>query len=208
MKNQRGMSLVELLISMVILAIVILAVAKYIQTQTQMVRQQEMLTNTQQNVRAAMDVMTRDLRSAEYDNVNDPKLSPFRVFAVAETSRCIFYTDINGNGQIDVFPNQQDVNEVKGFRWQAGWDDMETILTQGPPEQWQTLARNIQRVDFGYYDSAGAAIPNPATARGRSIFAVKVRIIGIVPRDWSASVKMRPTRELSGMVQIRSRQGI
>ena len=206
MKNARGMSLIEMLVSMVILAIVLAGVTKYLADQVKNVRQQEMLANTQQNLRAAMDLITRDLRSAEYDVFNSPTTSPFRRFRVATADSVTFFTDINGNGVIDNDPNDPTWNEVKGY-WRVR-DSIYMLVQDIAPPTRQAVAGNIQTLQFIYYDINSFIIPVPVpNNRLGDIFKVRVTIQARTPRRWSSSVDTL-RRQLTGVVQIRSRQGI
>ena len=205
MKKQSGMSLIELLVSMVILAIVMAGVAQYIANQTKLMRQDEMLANMQQNVRAAMDVMIRDTRSAEYDTYYSPSSSPFRRFNLANANQCIFYTNLNNNGTIDT-SSDQSRNETKGFRMLLG-DSVQTYTNL--PGNWQTMARNIQSLTFTYYSKGDSVIATPVpAARMGDIFSVQIQIVGVTPRPWTRKPVFYPTRELRTKVQIRSRQGV
>jgi len=202
MNTQRGMSLVELLVSMVILAIIMVGISKYIADQTRTVRQQEMLANTQQNVRSAMDVIVRDLRSAQYDTMNSTSTSPFRTFGAAAPTQVIFYTDLNGNGVINQDPIQVQ-NEVKGFQFRAAGSGSIDI-SRPPPILWEAMAGDIQTLRFTYFNFLGDSVAVPLN----QITAVRVRIVARTPRAWSSTGNIRPTRELQSFVQIRSRQGI
>jgi len=203
MNTHRGMSLVELLVSMVILAIIMVGVTKYVADQTRTVRQQEMLANTQQNVRSAMDVIVRDLRSAQYDTVNSTSTSPFRTFFTAAPTQVIFYTDINGNGVINRDTLQVN-NEEKGFQFRAVGSG--SIDIRVPPSRgtWEAMAGDIQSLNFTYFNFQGDSVAVPPT----QITSVRVRIVGMTPRAWSTTGNIRPTRELQSLVQIRTRQGI
>jgi len=206
MKNERGMSLIEMLVAMVILGIVMAGVTTYIADQVKTVRQQEMLANTQQNLRAAMDLITRDLRSAEYDVTNNPTTSPFRSFRVATADSMTFFTDINGNGAIDNVPANPTLNEVKGY-WRVGDSIFMLVQDIAPPTR-QAVAGNIQILRFTYYNINNDSMAFPIQGqRLRDIFKVRVAIQARTPRRWSTSVDTL-RRQLIGVVQIRSRQGI
>jgi prepilin-type N-terminal cleavage/methylation domain-containing protein len=202
MNTHRGMSLVELLVSMVILAIIMVGVAKYMADQTRSVRQQEMLTNTQQNVRSAMDVIVRDLRSAQYDTINSTSTSPFRTFGTATPTQVVFYTDLNGNGVINQDLIQVN-NEEKGFQFRATGSGSIDIR-RPPPILWEAMAGDIQSLNFTYFNFLGDSVGVPLN----QITSVRVRIVGRTPRAWNTTGNIRPTRELQSLVQIRTRQGI
>ncbi len=206
MSKQRGMSLIEVLVSMVILAIIMVGVTQFIANQTQTVRQQEMLAALQQNVRTSMDVMVRDLRSAEYDTINTENTSPFRTFGVADSNTIVFYTDLNGNGAININPGSQIDNELKGFqKLSADGDDLYIIQRWNPLTR-ELMAKNIRDLEFTYFNSGDSVMPAPVANLGR-IFAVRIRIVGEAPRNWSRQAAFKPVRELTAKIQIRSRQG-
>jgi type IV pilus assembly protein PilW len=208
MKKQSGMSLIELLVSMVILAIVMAGVAQYIANQTKLMRQDEMLANMQQNVRAAMDVVSRDIRSAEYDTYYSPSSSPFRKFNQANANLCIFYTNLNNNAAIDT-SSDQTRNETKGFRGPPTLvgDSVQTYTNL--PGNWQSMAKNIESLTFRYFDKNDVEIATPVPAvRMGDIFSVQIRIVGVTPRPWTRQPVFYPKRELKTKVQIRSRQGV
>lgn len=208
MKKQSGMSLIELLVSMVILAIIMAGVAQYIANQTKLMRQDEMLANMQQNVRAAMDVMIRDTRSAEYDTYYSPSSSPFRRFNQANANQCIFYTNLNNNASIDT-SSDQSLNETKGFRGPPMLVGDSVQAYTNLPGNWQTMARNIESLTFTYYSKGDSVIPTPVPAvRMGDIFSVQIRIVGVTPRPWTKQPVFYPKRELVSKVQIRSRQGV
>jgi prepilin-type N-terminal cleavage/methylation domain-containing protein len=204
MKKARGMSLVEMLVSMVILAIILLGVTRYIQNQLRQVRQQEMLADVQQNVRTAMDVMVRDIRWAEFDPVNPQTSSPFKRFLIATRESCVFYTDANANGQMEA-------SDARGFKKYTTGDSL-AVLTVVSPMQWQTMAVNTDDLRYTYFNAFGRAIAFDGQGRLNgtqldSIFAVRVYLSGRTPRPWSLQPLIRPRRELLVMVQLRNRMG-
>ena len=69
--NKRGITLIELLIAFVILAITVAAIYRIFITQTRAYTVQDQVVDVQQNIRSAMEIMLRDLRMAQF-HYNSP----------------------------------------------------------------------------------------------------------------------------------------
>jgi type IV pilus assembly protein PilW len=66
--NARGMTLIELLAVLVICALLVGGIYRVFISQTRAYTVQDQVLEVQQNTRAAMDILLRDLRMAGYDN--------------------------------------------------------------------------------------------------------------------------------------------
>jgi prepilin-type N-terminal cleavage/methylation domain-containing protein len=64
--NKRGITLIELLIAFVILAITVAAIYRIFITQTRAYTAQDQVVDVQQTIRSAMEIMVRDLRMAQF----------------------------------------------------------------------------------------------------------------------------------------------
>ena len=69
--NKRGITLIELLIAFVILAITVAAIYRIFITQTRAYTVQDQVVDVQQTIRTAMEIMVRDLRMAQF-HYNSP----------------------------------------------------------------------------------------------------------------------------------------
>ena len=69
--NQKGFSLMELLVALVISALVIAGIYKLFIFQSRAYTVQGQAVEVQQNIRMAMEILLRDLRMAGFDNDND-----------------------------------------------------------------------------------------------------------------------------------------
>jgi prepilin-type N-terminal cleavage/methylation domain-containing protein len=67
MKNQRGVTLIELLVSLVITSLIIAGVYQIFINQAKNYEIQEQVAEAQNGVRAGMEIMAADLRMAGYD---------------------------------------------------------------------------------------------------------------------------------------------
>jgi type IV pilus assembly protein PilW len=68
MMNPRGMTFVELLVTLVISSVIMAGVYKVVINQAKVYSAQEQVVEFQQNIRAAMDQMVSDIWMAGYDN--------------------------------------------------------------------------------------------------------------------------------------------
>jgi len=68
--NKRGLTLIELLVALVICGMVAAGIYQVFIAQSKAYTVQDQVTEVQQSVRSAMEVLLRDLRMAGYDNDN------------------------------------------------------------------------------------------------------------------------------------------
>lgn len=66
--NKKGLTLIELLVAFVISAMIIAAIYNFFIAQNKSYVVQDQVTEVQQGIKGAMEVLTRDLRMAGYDN--------------------------------------------------------------------------------------------------------------------------------------------
>jgi len=66
--NKTGVTLVELLIVLVIFGVVVAGIYRVFIAQTRAYTVQDQVVEVQQNIRSAMEILLRDLRTAGYDN--------------------------------------------------------------------------------------------------------------------------------------------
>lgn len=66
--NSRGLTLIELLVALVLLALVVAGIYRLFLTQNTAYSVQDQVVEVQQNIRGAMEILLRDLRMAGYDD--------------------------------------------------------------------------------------------------------------------------------------------
>jgi type IV pilus assembly protein PilW len=84
--NNKGLSLIELLVALAICGMVVAGAYRFFITQTRTYAVQDQVIEAQQNVRLAMEILLRDLRMAGYDDdsmrstvtITDPMVTPLR----------------------------------------------------------------------------------------------------------------------------------
>jgi type IV pilus assembly protein PilW len=149
----RGFSLVELLIAIAISGIVLGAVSTLFIMQNKSYSVQEQVTEMQQNARAAMDIMTREIRMAGYD----PSSSANASIVTATSGSINFTQDLDGDGST----TGTNENITYSLYTSSGIQKIGRDTGGGN----QPVAENIQALTFAYYDSDGNTTAVPADIR-------------------------------------------
>jgi type IV pilus assembly protein PilW len=174
-----GFTLVELLVALVISGIVMGGTYLVYRSQQRSYRVQEDIAATQQNLRAAMDVMEREIRMAGYDpqrtggfSIEDIRSKDLSDNPDANGYPSLKFTiDVNGDGlpggpresvYFCIYDSGGDGDTDLGLRWEGGTRQM--------------LGENIDALGFAYaYDNNddGRLDTDPAfPAQGEVIWAV------------------------------------
>lgn len=136
--NEKGVTLVELLVALVIAAITLAGVYRVFISQTRSYAVQDQVMEVQQSVRSAMEIMLRDLRMAGFDDDNptSPYTIPTAITTVGTNSIAVNYEYFNKYRT----PNQYESHRV-------------TYAVNGSSQLTRTL--NVT--------AAVAPVPNPST---------------------------------------------
>ena len=183
--DRRGMTLVELMISLSMFGIVVGVVFGF------MVNARDSYTSTrekvqyQQGMRAVMSLMTRELRSTGCD----PSGMGLEAFGLAGSNVLQCRADLNGDGDVlDTAPD-----ETVTWAYNAGTGEL--LRSDGFVAM--TVLRGLQNVTFTYYDANGAvlgAVPLNALDRA-SVRFVEVTLDGLSdqgePVNYTARIALR-----------------
>ena len=145
--KEGGFSLLELLFSVALSGIALGAISTTFLSQSQTYVAQEQIIGMQQNARAAMEIMTREIRMAGFD----PTGANFS--GVHYHSNYIHIrADLNSDG------DKKDTNEDLRYRR----DSTNNLIERDDDgkNNWTTLAENISAFNFDYLDRNG----NPTTS--------------------------------------------
>ena len=143
-QSEWGMTLVELLIAMAIVGVVMGGVTRSFVNQRKVMAIQNQRVTLIQQAQAAMDLVTRELRTAG----TNPTGAAF-VPVTYSTARLEIRADLNGNGTTDT---NNDPNEHLIY----AYDSANKRITRDAGSGAQPLVENIQTFGFKYLDSAGA----------------------------------------------------
>ena len=187
MMNRRGFTLIELCVAMVIASFIMAAIYSVYRAQTQSHRTQQLVVEMQQNMRAAMYLLEREIRMAGYSAAVPSAAAGFVENFVSfdsphngsgaktNATNIAFTVDDDSNGAIA--PNTG--FEAIAFRYNAGdetlekwgWDDLAAAWG------WQVVAEQIINLSFSYHKQDDSAIALPiTTADMTEIYSVEVII--------------------------------
>jgi len=133
---QRGFTLVELLVTMLISGIVITSIYSAFQSQQNSYIAQEQVAEMQQNIRAGLEMMTREIKMAGYDPTGRAEAALESIAA----SSINFTMDINEDEDVD--DSGEDITYAL--------DNVDNEITRNA----QPVAQNIEELEFVYLDSA------------------------------------------------------
>lgn len=154
----QGFTLVELLIAMVVAGLATMATYSVYVVQQQSYTAQNQVTEMQQNLRAALNLMARDIRMAGYDEEGSTVAS----IVDAKPDLFSFTFDRNDDGDIDD-PGEHiayDTYVSSGIPILGRTTDNDDIAITGAGAHWeatghQPAAENIESLEFQYLDSEG-----------------------------------------------------
>jgi len=183
--NHKGFSLIELMVAMAISSIVMAGIYMFYQSNLRSHITQQALVDMQQDMRAAMYMMTREIRVAGYD----PSRSTAATFTIASIAEVQFQLDDNGDGDFDD-GGGNDPNEQ--VRYVLSNDADGDGVADGTPcnlvrQEWadpvQVVALNIDALNIVYLDQDGTDLIDPATGSVpadeiRDIRSVQITIVG------------------------------
>jgi type IV pilus assembly protein PilW len=196
--KQKGFSLVELLVAMALASMVGVILISTYTMQVRAKNTQEALTDMNQNVRAALEIMTHEIRAAGLDPTEeaeaeiDTATAGELIFSMDrrddagtnapdgdccdanEQVRYHLSNDGDGDGINDVIADGTECHLGR----ETGAGLIATHACGGGGGGLQPLARNVDVLNFVYLDADGAVIPTPVAAGSLDdIRAIEVTIV-------------------------------
>lgn len=159
LKNDaRGFSLVELMVTIMVSGILLVAVYNTFIHQRKALSVQEQVTEMNQNVRAAMDLIIKEVKMSGYD----PNSTGFPGI-IYDPNQLRIQSDLNEDGD----PNDKNENIIYSF------DKANLQIDRDTGGGRQPFAENIQSFDFYYYDTN-----NNLVTKTEDIRKIKILITG------------------------------
>lgn len=143
--HNKGFTLIELLIAMLISGVVITAIYSAYQSNMKAHITQQRVVDMQQNIRAILFYMARDIQMAGYDPDNGKAGAGI---INAESTTITFSMDTNENGTLDT--GETITYDV----------DINNNLTRDNGTNTPVLGQNVNVLDFVYLDKDGAVLPD------------------------------------------------
>jgi type IV pilus assembly protein PilW len=162
-----GFSLVELLVAMTIGLVVLGGLYGVFTIQNKTFSKQELIVEMQQNARAAMDMMSREIRMAGYDpcNMNSDSNQANNFFGVTVNSTQLqIKADLDGGGSIDASSQENIIYAFNGANKK---------ITRNIGAGAQTFAENVDAFTFAYLDGSGNA-----TSSSADVCQIRITITG------------------------------
>ena len=168
-RHQHGFTLVELIVAMAMTGIVMAAIYSTYKSQQDSYVAQEQVAEMQQNLRAALYMMTRDIRMAGFNPADSPNVDGF-VTALpddlgpvtsTDSTNIAFIIDRDEDGTVDT----DDHNEQIAYRFDNANNRLEKFMYNASTNswQWEIISENIDALDFVYRDQNGDPIVISAT---------------------------------------------
>jgi type IV pilus assembly protein PilW len=157
---EKGFTLVEILVAIAISGVVMAGIYSAYYTQQRSYEVQEQLVTVQQNLRAAMYFMEREIRMAGLD----PLRSAGAAIIAADSNDLRFTEDVGDGTGGD--PDGAIAVEEENIRYYLEDNKLRRATIDagtGDPIV-QTLAENMEALDFVYLDTDGGIIPTPVSA--------------------------------------------
>jgi type IV pilus assembly protein PilW len=169
--NKKGFTLVELLVAMAITGIVAGAIYTAFQSQQKSYLIQEQVAEMQQNLRAAMDIMVRDIRMAGYDPYGN---SGAGITAAAENTFTFTLVADDDDYDNDNDTITDEIGELKTIQYDLydAYDDSDNDIGRQVGAQKRAVAENIEEIEFYYIladDTTTTAPANPSDIRSVQI---------------------------------------
>lgn len=184
--NRKGFTLIELLVAMVVASIIMAAIYTAYRSQAEAHRTQQLVVQMQQNMRASMYLLEREIRMAGYSMTNPPASAGFvQNFtslgtphdgsgAATDANNIAFTVDSNDSGAIDAAAANAGF-EIIAYRLNAANNTLERW--DGSNGNWQVAADQITNLTFTYHREDDSQIPFPIQATDlQDIRSVEVAI--------------------------------
>ena len=170
LRSSSGFSLVEILIALLLAGLVSAAIYKVYISQNKSYAVQAQVAEMHQNLRAAMFMMTKEIRMAGYDPLREANAEIYN----AADNTIQFTMDIVGDGAI-VVGDGEDITYVH-YDSDMPADGVNDALGRNAGGGIQLLAENIDALNFVYLDADGNTLVTPV-ANPESIRTVQITLV-------------------------------
>jgi len=195
-RSERGLSLIELLIALAVTSILLVGIFNIFLSQHRTYMAQDQIVEMQENVRAALDIMLRDIRMAGYDPTEAGGMG---ITNIDEAIPSLSFTaDINENGVIGASESNEDIT----YRYDA--NNLVIRRKSTTNDNLLPLVSNIQSLNFRYFDENGNLLPSPVSAANVRIVEISITSRASNPDPYYSQNSGFRTRTLTSKVNLRN----
>ncbi len=153
--KEGGFTLAELLVAMLISGVVFGAISGTFIIQSRFYDVQEQVIEMMQSTRAAMNMISREVRMAGYDPTN------VNIVGIPNAAELRILADLNEDGETDGTITNDDANEEIIY----SYDSVNHQIDRDTDGTDRTFAENVETFSFVYLDTNGAVTATPADIR-------------------------------------------
>ena len=191
--GKRGFSLIELLVALVIMSVVSLAIYGVFSVSSRIYTTQGVTADVQQSVRAAMEVMLQDIRTAGLD----PTSSGDFGIELAEAAKLRFTSDSIDAGLLDFNGVLDDTNSERITYVLQGTQLDQILYETTASVDSEPLISDVQNLTFTYFDVDGNNLGSPVPAlQLADIRTINVSITVEEPAGRDGSVSRTLTKQV------------
>lgn len=197
LSTQHGFTLVELMVALVIALVITGAAYSAHKVQQKNYTIQEEVAVVQQNLRAGLDIMTREMRMAGYDPTFSGK---YRITA-ANAGSFQFTTDLcdNGGNPGTCVIGGESITETYQYElYDSSGDGTNDALRRTPGGS--AIADNIEGLEFRYTLRDGTQTLTPTNAELKQLIRVEISLLARSSREDYQYVDTKTYETASGAV--------
>lgn len=192
-RNRAGFTLVELMLTMLIGGVLMGALISFYIAQQRTASAQQDLTVIQQDLRAGIQMLTRDIRMAGYDPAESDQFGFVRDAEFGDgagqteavgsgAGQIAFTSDLDGDGDVDLAADPgATVGSIEQIAYRLDNNRLQKYSTTTGAVEWQTVAENIEGLEFYYRLANGDWTLTPTAADLVNIRSVRVSILARDP---------------------------
>lgn len=163
LRNQAGVTLVELLVAFAVSAFVMAAGVLAFRTGTQIVRASAEQVQAQEGARSAIERMVREIRGAGYDPTATPPTYNFDAITAQTTTTLTLQSDFNGDGA--AASNACDWQTTERVRYRLSGTDLQRSGNPNNAGCDETIVSGVQALSFTYLAEDGTVTATTAQIR-------------------------------------------
>lgn len=166
--DQNGFTLVEVLITLFISMFIFMALYTVYDSQNKTYVTQQSVLELQQNIRAATNILVKDLRMAGFDPSgsgnfgfvdNTSPVWPGGVTVNSTANQIAFTVDLDADGSVNLGAvadvngdGSTDMSDTETISYRLNGTDLQKYGNTNGAIHWQTVAENVQDLSFQYLD--------------------------------------------------------